>query len=96
MTSARMRINDPSNNKLDSHYNMVAKNTSHKLCNATTTRLLKIDNREILLTDTVVDSSAGFRLPTYIYMNSNTAFYTCTIRYIASPMPVAHTRIDDD
>lgn len=53
MTSARMRINDPSNNKLDSHYNMVAKNTSHKLCNATTTRLLKIDNREILLTDTV-------------------------------------------
>lgn len=65
MTSARMRINDPSNNKLDSHYNMVAKNTSHKLCNATTTRLLKIDNREILLTDTVVDSSAGFRLPTY-------------------------------
>ncbi len=66
MTSARMRINDPSNNKLDSHYNMVAKNTSHKLCNATTTRLLKIDNREILLTDTIVDSSAGFRLPTYI------------------------------
>jgi hypothetical protein len=54
MTSARMRINDPSNNKLDSHYNMVAKNTSHKLCNATTTKLLKIDNRgEILLTDTV-------------------------------------------
>jgi hypothetical protein len=46
---------------------MVAKNTSHKLCNATTARLLKIDNREILLTDTVVDSSAGFRLPTYIY-----------------------------
>ena len=53
MTSARIRINDPSNSKLDSHYNMVTKNTSHKLCNTTTTRLLKIDNREILLTDTV-------------------------------------------
>ena len=94
MTSARMRINDPSNNKLDSHYNMVAKNTSHKLCNATTTRLLKIDNRKILLTDTWIHQQAsGFR---HIYMNSNTTFYTGTIRYIASPMPAAHTRIDDD
>jgi hypothetical protein len=28
-------------------------------------------------------------------MNSNTTFYTGTIRYIASPMLAAHTRRDD-
>ena len=91
MTSTRIRINNPIKQQIRFSLQRSRQNTSHKLCNATTIRLLKIDTKEILLTDTV-----GFINRLQTHLNSNTPFYTGTIRYIASPMSAAHTRRDDD